>query len=167
MAGTQPLPESQLDRFMICLQMGYPTASQQLRILKNRSVYDLSSLHPILDRETLLDMQKAVYEIRMAHEVMVYIVALCEETRTDPLVELGVSPRGVIALADMAKACALVRGRSYVIPEDVQEVFPDVCSHRLMLKPKARMDEISAKYILLEIMRRVNPPDRAKPRRRK
>lgn len=167
MAGTQPLPESQTDRFMVSLRMGYPTAAQQIRILKNRDIYSLSSLHPVLAKEDLMDLQKEVHRVWLADEVMEYAIALCEATRRNPAVELGVSPRGFIALMDMSRACAMLRQRDFVIPEDIQEVFLDVCAHRLVLKPKIQAEGTSAADILKRIMRETLPPDRAKPYKRK
>ena len=122
-AGTQPLPESQLDRFMVCLSIGYPTLAS----------------------------------VQMTEDVLRYAILLCEATRNHPLVELGISPRGVSALVKMAKASAIIRGRNYVIPEDVQNVYTDVCAHRLVLRPQAQADGKDARMILQEIMDDIRP----------
>lgn len=160
MAGTQELPESQLDRFMIRLKMGYPSTKQQMRMIRNREKYSISSVKTVLQKEDLLEMQKAVCNIRISTEVMEYMVTLCEETRQHPMVRLGVSPRGVIALADMCKACAMLRQREFVIPEDVKEVFVTVCAHRLVLTMNAKIDHITAEDILKDILKKIAPPRR-------
>ena len=142
-AGTQPLPESQLDRFMVCLSIGYPDLDKQIEIIKSRR-YD----NPI-------DKIKVVAS---KENVIKYVVLLCEKTREMPLIELGVSPRGVLALVQMAKAHAVLEDRIYVIPEDVQDVFLDVCAHRLILRPQARVEGLDARDILKEILVEVKPP---------
>ena len=96
--------------------------------------------------------------ITIADPVLLYLTQLCEATRSLDLVELGVSPRGIIALSRMARACAIVRDRDYVTPEDVQEVFVDVCAHRLILKPQARIESMTAEALLHEVMESVAPP---------
>ena len=93
----------------------------------------------------------------MTDGVLAYAIRLCEEMRTHPLVELGISPRGVAALVKMARASAVLRERNYVVPEDVQNVFLDVCAHRLALRPQARVEGVTAQQVLQEIMRKIKP----------
>ena len=145
-AGTQPLPESQLDRFMICLSIGYPNLEKQIEIIKSRR-YDnpIERIEEVASKENVIEVQN-------------YIVLLCEKTREIPLVELGVSPRGVLALVQMAKAHAVLEDRIYVIPEDVQYVFLDVCAHRMILRPQARIEGLDARDILNEILKEIKPP---------
>ena len=158
-AGTQPLPDSQLDRFMIRLSIGYPTAQDQVNILKaKRYSNPLDDIQPKVSRDDLLDVQNFLGNVQIADSVLDYIVRLCEETRVQSLVELGVSPRGVIALARMARACALIRERDFVTPEDVREVFKAVCAHRMVLKPQARIESITADHILDQVMQSVPAP---------
>lgn len=159
-AGTQKLPESQLDRFMICLEIGYPTAEEQLRIMETSMKREEYQLPVLLTREMLLTIQETVKHVKMVREVKEYIIALCEATRNHEMVELGVSPRGVLAVFHMAKACALVRNRKYVIPEDVQFVFEDVCAHRLVLSSRAKFEHLIARDILKEILKDTLPPQR-------
>lgn len=157
-AGTQPLPESQLDRFMVCLSIGYPTLQNQMKIIRSQRYNNpLEDVKPVTNAENILEIQNYLSSIRIADEVLAYAIRLCEATRNDPLVELGVSPRGIAALVKMAKANAVLRERNYVIPEDVQNVFADVCMHRLILRPKARVDGIGARELLEQIMERIKP----------
>ena len=158
-AGTQPLPESQLDRFMVCLSIGYPTLEKQLQILNAQRYHNpLQDLKTVTDGQNILEIQDYLNSIRMTESVMAYAIRLCEATREHALVELGVSPRGVTSLVKMSRANAILKGRNYVVPEDVQNVFLDVCAHRLVLKPQVQVDGVSAREILEEIMTRVKPP---------
>ena len=158
-AGTQPLPESQLDRFMVCLSIGYPTLEKQIQILNAQRYHNpLQDLKTVTDGQNILEIQDYLNSIRMTESVMAYAIRLCEATREHALVELGVSPRGVTSLVKMSRANAILKGRNYVVPEDIQNVFLDVCAHRLVLKPQVQVDGVSAREILEEIMTRVKPP---------
>lgn len=157
-AGTQSLPESQLDRFMICLSIGYPSLENQMRIINaQRYSNPLSDVHPVTNAQNLLEVQNYLTSVRVADSVLSYAIRLCEATRVHPLVELGISPRGVSALVKMARAGAVLRERNYVVPEDVQSVFFDVCAHRLILRPQAQVDGITARDILAEILQQIKP----------
>ena len=162
MAGTQPLPESELDRFMVCLTMGYPTPEEQMRILRNRKKTRYMVLNKIVDRTELSEFQERVQDIWVADEILEYMIALCEATQNDPRVEIGVSPRGLIALMDMAKASAALHQRDFVIPEDVENLFFDVCTHRIRLTQEAELEEMTGRMVLEEIYQRITPPDRRK-----
>ena len=158
-AGTQPLPESQLDRFMVCLSIGYPTLENQMKILNaQRYSNPLLDLHPVTDAGNIIEVQNYLASVRLADPVLKYAIRLCEATRVHPLVELGISPRGVAALVKMARANAVLRERNYVVPEDVQNVFLDVCAHRLVLRPQARVDGLTAREVLEETLTNVRPP---------
>ncbi|RHV68376.1 MoxR family ATPase [Clostridium sp. OM02-18AC] len=158
-AGTQALPESQLDRFMVRLSIGYPTAEDQVRILKARRYANpINEIKIAATAESILDIRNYLSSLQIRDEVLYYLIRLCEATREHPLVELGVSPRGVLALTQMAKAHAVLAERGYVIPEDVQAVFVDVCAHRLILKPQARVEGISETEILRRILAEVKTP---------
>lgn len=157
--GTQALPDSQLDRFMICLSMGYPDAESQLAILKNVSDRDLiEKVQPVMTIEDVKQAKSYVKNMQVNDEILRYIICLCEKTREHEHVELGISPRGVGALAEIAKAFALCEGRTYVVPEDVLAIFPDVCAHRLILNTKARRENVTAYEILEEIAQQVEKP---------
>ena len=157
-AGTQSLPESQLDRFMICLSIGYPSLENQMRIINaQRYSNPLSDVRPVTNAQNLLEVQNYLTSVRVADSVLSYTIRLCEATRVHPLVELGISPRGVSALVKMARAGAVLRERNYVVPEDVQSVFFDVCAHRLILRPQAQVDGITVRDILAEILQQIKP----------
>ena len=157
-AGTQSLPESQLDRFMICLSIGYPSLENQMRIINaQRYSNPLSDVRPVTNAQNLLEVQNYLTSVRVADSVLSYTIRLCEATRVHPLVELGISPRGVSALVKMARAGAVLRERNYVVKKDEQSVFFDVCAHRLILRPQAQVDGITARDILAEILKQIKP----------
>lgn len=159
-AGTQSLPNSQLDRFLIRLHMGYPDIKSQIAIMQDRHhANPLDSVESVTDIEKLKSLIQAAEQVHMADEVYTYTAELVEATRHQELVRLGVSPRGALAMCRAAKATAFLEGRDYVTPDDVAAVFPDVCAHRLMLDAKARLHEISAEQILGEILDQTARPD--------
>lgn len=166
-AGTQPLPDSQLDRFMVRLSIGYPSTQDQVAILKSKRYSNpLDDVQAKVTRDDLLEVQNFLGNVQVVDSVLDYIVRLCEQTRKEELVELGVSPRGAIALTRMARACALIRERDFVSPEDVREVFDAVCAHRLVLKPQARIESVTAEDILQRVMEEVPAPSMAQVRGR-
>lgn len=157
-SGTQALPESQMDRFMVRLSIGYPSTENQVNILRARRYSNpLDDVQPVATIESLSEVQNYLSSVRVNDDVLYYIIKLCEATRQVPLVEMGVSPRCVYALTKMSKAHAVLEERGYVIPEDVQDVFIDVCAHRLVLRPQARIEGVTAESILREIMEQVKP----------
>lgn len=158
-AGTQMLPNSQLDRFMVKLSMGYPAANIQAQILKDRHAKNpLDSVESVLNKETLSQMISDVAQIYIADSVYEYMSNLVEATRHDENVELGMSPRGAMALMRMTQAHAYVCGHEHVEPEDVLDVFPNVCSHRLILNAKARLNEVSADMVVQNVVEKVEIP---------
>lgn len=165
-AGTQPLPESQLDRFMVSLSIGYPTLENQMKII-NAQRYEnpLLEVQAVTNAQNVLEVQNYLTSVKMADAVLAYAIRLCEATREHTLVELGISPRGVGALIKMARANAVIKGRNYVIPEDVQRVFVDVCAHRLVLKPQAQVEGTGAKEILEDILTKEKPSTAAQRQR--
>lgn len=136
--GTYPLPESQLDRFMMSLSMGYPNASDEATILQGSSAKQ--KLSPILTLDDFFEIQKIAGSIFVSPIVVDYIVALSQVTRTNPQISLGVSPRGSLALYNAAQVLALSLGRHYVIPDDVKALAPKIWEHRLILTPKAKLE---------------------------
>lgn len=162
-AGTQALPESQMDRFMVRLSIGYPSTENQANILRARRYSNpLDEVQPVATVENLSEVQNYLNSVRVNDDVLYYIIRLCEATREVPLVEMGVSPRCVYALTKMSKARAILEERGYVIPEDVRDVFIDVCAHRLVLRPQARIEGVTAESILRDIMERVKPEAKIK-----
>ena len=160
-AGTQILPESQMDRFMVLLSMGYPTIKAEMILMSQRKVSDpLDDVNEVISKEELLTMQKEVNEIKVSSLIYQYIAMLSDATRRHDMIQLGVSPRGSLALCRMAKASAFLAGRDYVVPEDVQDVVKDVFRHRLVLKSRARLSRKDADKIMDEICATVHVPDR-------
>ena len=158
-AGTQLLPSSQLDRFMIRTTMGYPDRQSQVDILRERHHENpLDRLQGVVTCEELLELIESAKQVHIADAVYDYIVNLVDATRSSELVELGVSPRGALALCRMAKAHAFVRGGDFVTPEDVYQVFDDVCAHRLVLSAKARLGKITAREITEQLRQQVPVP---------
>ena len=161
-AGTHNLPDSQLDRFMVRLSMGYPTAQETLEIVRQREkVSPLDAVRPVVTREQIKDMKAAVSEVYIADEIVLYASELCEKTREHGDIEQGVSPRAVLALVQMAKARAYLAGRRYVAPQDIQALFSDVCGHRIILTPRARIKKRTPEDILTEVQKSVPTPNPA------
>lgn len=157
--GTQMLPESQLDRFQVCVFMGYPSNDDEITIVKNQALKNpLQTVRPVTNKQELLEMQAQVRRVVVSDPVCQYIVSLCSETRRHPGIELGLSPRGTLALASIARANAYVSGRNYVIPRDVSDMFPYIAVHRLRLSSEAKMNRWSAEDILKQIVSRVEAP---------
>lgn len=158
-SGTQMLPESQLDRFMVSLSMGYPDHQSLVELLRDRQkVNPLELARTVITREEVLKLQSEVQDVYVADEVLDYIAKLAEATREHEMIVLGLSPRGTLALCRMAKAAAYMSARDYVIPKDVQTVFKDVAAHRMALDSRARYQEKSAREILDEILAEVPQP---------
>lgn len=158
-AGTQLLPESQLDRFMICMSMGYPDVQSEIEIAKGRSgSNDLEQIREVLNAEGLLKIQQAVEQVFVHDNLYRYMIKLIGATRENAYIELGVSPRGMIALTKMAKAGAFLDGRTYVIPQDVENVFYDVTKHRILLNTKARVTHVAAEAVLEKILTDTQKP---------
>ena len=158
-AGTSMLPNSQLDRFMLKLNMGYPDMKSQMEIMRDRHHEDpLEKIHAVIDKETLLKLSEEAENVYVSDKIYTYISLLVEETRNNELVRLGISPRGALALCRAAKSRAYIRGRNYVLPDDAKAVFKDVCAHRLMLNAKARLHEKTANDILNDIAKKVAEP---------
>ncbi len=157
-SGTQLLPESQLDRFMICMSMGYPDLKNEVEILKGKSASSVMEVRPVLNQETLLGMKEQVENVFVGEQLFAYIAMLSQATREHAYIELGLSPRGSIACVRMAKAWAYLQGRDYVLPEDVAEIFLDIAKHRIVLNTKARVARVSETAVLEEILSQVRQP---------
>lgn len=158
-AGTQLLPHAQLDRFLVCLTIGYPDFETQMDIIRDRAVANpMDHVAQAADQEQILAMQKEAAAVTMKDEIVAYIARLAIASREHPMVELGISPRGAIAIGRMARACAYVRGRDYVVPEDVQAVFTAVCAHRLLLSQKAKAARLTSGTVLEEILKETKAP---------
>ena len=158
-AGTQSLPAAQMDRFMIKLSMGYPDFESQISILRDRHrVNPLDRISSVVDLEQLQELIREANEVDVHDTIYEYVTRLVQATRTHPMVQLGIIPRGALAVCRMAKAHAYLRGRDYVIPEDAYAVFTDVCAHRLILASKARMMEEKPESVLQNVLESVKMP---------
>lgn len=158
-AGTSLLPESQLDRFMIRMSMGYPDMRYELEIVRGRvETNPLEFVEPVMNAAQILEIQKKVKDIYIHDGVYQYIGNLVNATRKHSLIELGVSPRGTIALARMVQALAFLRGRSYVLPDDVSDVFLDVEAHRIRMNSRSRVNHVTAEDVLKDILEGTRKP---------
>ena len=158
-AGTQLLPESQLDRFMICISLGYPDIQNEIQIIKRRHADNpLDHVRPVMDGPMLLSCQRAVEQVYIHDAVYEYIAQLVNATRKSELIKLGVSPRGTLALCRMAKSGAFLAGRDYVLPDDVAAIFKDVAAHRLILDARANIAGCDARSVLENILASVAKP---------
>lgn len=159
LAGTQPLPQAQTDRFMISLSLGYPDFENELQmVMETGAGSRAGQLSPVISREDFLAMQEQIHSVYLKQEVAEYLLRLIRETRSHPLVDSGASPRAAGALAKMAKASAWFQGRDYVSPQDVGVQFPFVVRHRLILSLEARRKQAGADAVVEEILRKIKPP---------
>lgn len=157
--GTQRLPEAQMDRFLICISMGYPAVEDEIVMLKSRHNEEpLDRVKAVINGGELLEMQGVAENIFVHDNVYRYIVELASQTRAHGLLELGISPRGALAVGRMARAYAFLRGRDFVSPRDVKSAFFDVGVHRIRLSQKARVDGRDAAGVLKEVLDRVREP---------
>ena len=159
-AGTQLLPYAQLDRFLIKLSIGYPDVKSETDIIRGRqTVNPLDEIASSANADDVIRMQGEVAGVTVRDSIIDYIARLAESSREHELLELGISPRGSLFINKMAKAGAYLQGRDYVIPEDVQGVFTDVCSHRILLSATARAKKITRHQALCYILEAVIVPD--------
>lgn len=157
-SGTQMLPESQLDRFMIRVTMGYPGHEDAIRILKNEYRNPREQVQPVMDLAELMDLRRQANELYVKDEIYDYIATITERTREHPLFSSGASPRGAIALLKMARAMAVIDGRDYVTAKDVQRGVLDVLGHRTTLSAKARGAGMEPGDALSELLKEVRQP---------
>ncbi len=158
-AGTQLLPHAQLDRFLVRLTVGYPDFDSQMAILRDRQTRNpLDAVKQIATVEEILRKQSEAAAVTMKDEILAYITRLAVASREHPDFELGISPRGAIAVSKMARACAYVRGRDFVIPAVVREVDSDVCAHRIDLSQRARASRLTAREATEQLLRETAEP---------
>jgi MoxR-like ATPase len=157
--GTYPLPEAQLDRFLLKMKMGYPDLYEEIEVLNRaQKVPPIEDLYPVIDLEGLRALQTEVKEVFVDETIKRYIVDLVNRTRGHGSIYLGASPRGSIALMKAAQAYAYMYGRSFVLPDDIQYLAPFVLSHRIILKSEAKFEAITAEDIIESIIARVPVP---------
>ncbi|MBC7261965.1 MAG: MoxR family ATPase [Chloroflexi bacterium] len=157
--GTFPLPEAQVDRFLMKIKLGYPSEQDENEMLLRYEHEDpLETLQPVLSGEMLLRFQRQVRSIRVEESVRQYLVRMTRASREHPAVELGVSPRGTLALYKTAQALAALRGRDYVIPDDIKYLAPSVLTHRIMIHPQTRLRGRTPEQVIAEIADSVPVP---------
>jgi len=157
--GTYPLPEAQLDRFLLKMKMGYPTLNEEIEVLNRaQKVPPIDELEPVIDLFELQQIQTEIMDVYVDASIRRYIVTLTNKTRAHPKVYLGVSPRGSIALMKAAQALAYIRGRDFVLPDDIQYLAPFVFTHRIILKSESRYEGISTEEIVNEVIEAVPVP---------
>jgi MoxR-like ATPase len=158
--GTYPLPEAQLDRFIMRLRVGYPSVEEERQILALRGArqQDRVDLQPAIEIAQLLQIQAAVEQVHASEAIERYIASLTATTRQHPQVQVGVSPRGSLALYQLARAHAMAHERDFVLPDDVKAMAPATFAHRLLLKPELWVRGIQAEQIVLEILERTPVP---------
>ena len=158
-AGTQLLPDSQMDRFMIRLSLGYPGITDEINmVLGRQQANPLRSLQPLLDQKALIAMQEAVEKTYVHQQVVAYAVNLIAATRQHPLLARGASPRATLAVISLAKALAQMAGRDYVVPEDVMEAADHALPHRLLLAPAAQSQNQQAEDVVKQLLRSIPAP---------
>ena len=158
-SGTALLPDSQLDRFSVRLTIGYPSQKyERAMLLSAQNSESISSVREVMSRQEFVDARKKAAEVYISDEVADYIISLISATRADPLFLRGASPRATLSLADMSRAMAFVNSRDYVIPADVQTVFADTLSHRMLLSQQSEANGIDAQEACSMILRKVKAP---------
>ena len=157
--GTYPLPESQLDRFLMRVSVGYPSPEAELEILDRHGDHDpFQDIGPVLTNADIASMQAATRQVHVAPSLKAYLVDLSNATRRSTHLALGVSPRATLALQRVAKARAAAAGRGYVIPDDVKALAVPVLAHRLLVTPEAQLQGVSPSDALAEVLRAVPVP---------
>ena len=155
-SGTQRLPDSQLDRFLLRLRIGYPTPAEELELLRRRQYGQaMGGVDRVVDREGLERMRQAVDAVHISDEILSYIISLVNATRRHPQLIQGASPRATLSIASVSRAVAFLRNRDYVVPEDVQCIWQEACAHRLLPAPGA---EGTAGDIAAQVLRGVDSP---------
>jgi MoxR-like ATPase len=165
--GTYPLPEAQLDRFLLRMSLGYPERDDEALVLAHRGARkkEQVDLSPVLDAAGLLAMQRVVEEVHVSESVRLYMVDIVRQTRADSRVQVGSSPRGSLALYCLARARAVLNGRDFVTPEDVKAIAVPALSHRLTLRPELWVQRVSGERVVRDVLETVPtpPPEDARP----
>lgn len=157
--GTYPLPEAQLDRFAIKLKLGYPSLDQELQVLYSQhKEHPLETISSVTSKEEIVHIQTLVREVKVKEPVAKYILDIIDNTRHDQRLKLGVSPRGSLMLYRISQALALMKGRDYVLPDDVKEMAVEVLAHRLILETKVKYSGVSKEEIIEDILQNTKVP---------
>lgn len=159
MEGTFPLPEAQLDRFLLKLNIGYPDRDQEVKIMERFQKNDpIEELKPIVKSEDIITLRQEVKNIKITKELLYYITDLCNATRQEKKIKLGVSPRGALALMKASKAYALIQDRDYVLPDDIKYLFPYIAAHRIILGYDTEISGVNREEIINYILKQVSVP---------
>ena len=158
--GVYPLPEAQLDRFLVRLRLGYPTRTEEVEIMRRRMTRGQEdvALDPVADSETILDLQKTVEGIYVDDDILGYVADIVQATRTQRQIEIGASPRGSLAIFKLSRARAVFHGRDYVIPDDVKEVAAPALVHRLIMKAESWVKGTNPNQVLDDILKTIPVP---------
>ncbi len=157
--GTFPLPEAQLDRFMMKISIGYPDLEEEKKILRRFKVENpIDNLKAVISGDEILEIQRIVREVYVDESIDDYIVNIVRATRENKNVQLGASPRGSLSLFRAAQAWAVIHGREYVIPDDVKQFVKPVLSHRIIIKPEGKLMGIEPYDVLENILEQVRVP---------
>jgi MoxR-like ATPase len=157
--GTYPLPEAQLDRFLMRIEIGYPNPEEESRILDSQVAgHPVAGLRSILTPEEVISLQRAVNDVHLEPSLRDYVVSIVTATRKHPMVALGASPRGSLSLSHAARAYAAICGRDYVLPDDIKKLASPVLAHRLLIKPEARIRDVSTTALIAEILSSIPVP---------
>lgn len=158
--GTYPLPESQLDRFLMRLRIGYPDRASERQILRSGEIPSADDLEPVVDRAGIIDMQQRAASVAMEDDLADYLLRIVEATRKNEALALGVSPRGAQALYRAAQALALVKGREFVTPDDIKVIAVPVCAHRVLLNSRTAFSQRTdaAERVVQDILNQMEVP---------
>lgn len=157
--GTFPLPEAQLDRFLMKFNLGYPDMDDEINMLGNlQHRHPIDTIEPVVSRNSIVECQQAIREVHVDPRVCQYILQLVTQTRENEHLSLGGSPRASIALFRAAQSLAAMRGRNFVLPDDVKAIAPPVLTHRVILKPESRLRKITGEQIIGELLERIAVP---------
>lgn len=157
-SGTQRLPQSQMDRFLVKLSMGYPDKESEINILKGRGIANIEGVNAVLSREALIKMQEVCAGVFVKDELYAFITDIANTTRNSELFDMGISPRGSIAILKLAKASAFMDGRDYAVPEDILDVIKLCTAHRVELSDRARAMKYTAEDAISEVMKTLKVP---------
>lgn len=157
--GTYPLPESQLDRFLMRIEIGYPDLEHEKEVILSQTIdHPLDTLSPVLDREDVVALQQQVKQVRVDESILGYMLEITRKTRANSKLEIGVSPRGSLMLRRAVQAHALIEGRDFAVPDDVKKLAMPVLSHRVILRATARQDARRAGAVIKEILEGIPVP---------
>lgn len=157
-SGTQRLPQSQMDRFLMCISMGYPDKENEISILKNDSKDKIDKLRPMLNQKDLKEAQQNVRDVYVDDSLFAYVVDIVNRTRDNEYFSIGISPRGSIALLKSARAKAYIQGRDYVVPEDITDMINAVCCHRVEISPKAKAKNVTVEAAIESAYKAIKMP---------